>query len=88
VINDSENEIATTTILQGSHQINVEMRKTALRDGNWLQWQEGVAVNLGLLAVEANARPGGDVIGKSSPDNTCQNEKKYNLSERVFLLHR
>jgi hypothetical protein len=55
VINDSENEIATTTILQGPHQINVEMRKTALRDGNWLLWQEGVAVNLGLLAVEADA---------------------------------
>jgi hypothetical protein len=46
----------------------VEVRKTALRDRDWLQRQAGVAVNLGLLAVEAGTRPGGDIIGEFSPD--------------------
>jgi hypothetical protein len=39
-----------------------------LRDGDWLQLQAGVAMNLGLLAVEAGSRPGGNVSGKPSPD--------------------
>ncbi len=49
---------------------NVVMRKTALRNGDCLQQQEGVAVNLGRLAVEAGTHPGGDVVGKSSPGQT------------------
>jgi hypothetical protein len=67
-INDSENKIAIATVLQGSHQINVEMRKTLLQEGDRLQLQACVAKNLGLLAVEAGSQPGGDVGGEPSPD--------------------
>jgi hypothetical protein len=54
-VNDSENEIATATVLKESHQIKVEMRKTLLRDGDWLRLQAHVTMNLGLLAVEAGS---------------------------------
>jgi hypothetical protein len=57
VINDSENEIETATIMYGSHQIYVQMRKMSLRDGDWLRLrlQACVAINLDLLAVEAGS---------------------------------
>ncbi len=58
------------SIPSGSHQINVEMRKTPLQDGDRLRLQAGVAMNLGLLAVEAGLRPGGDVSGEPSPDKS------------------
>jgi hypothetical protein len=58
----------TATILQWSHQINVKMRKMSLQDRDWLGLQVHVGMDLGLLAVEAGSRPGGDVAGKPSPD--------------------
>jgi hypothetical protein len=76
VVNDSENEIATATVLRGSHQINVEMRKTSMRDGDWLQLQAGVAINLGPLAVEAGSRPGVDVGGKPSSDKSSKHHTR------------
>jgi hypothetical protein len=42
------------------------MRKTSLQDGDRLWLQARVAMNLGLLAVEAGSRPGGDVGGALS----------------------
>ncbi len=49
--------------------------------------QAGVAMDLGLLAVEAGSRLGGDVNGEPSPDKPrrhhmpdvkyCENRKKY-----------
>jgi hypothetical protein len=44
------------------------MKKTLLLDGERLWLQARVAMNLGLLAVEAGPRPGDDVGGKPSPD--------------------
>ncbi len=35
-----------------------------LQDGYWLRLLVHVAMNLGLLAVEAGSQPGGDVGGK------------------------
>ncbi len=46
------------------------MRKSSLRDGDWLRLQACVAINLGLLAVEAGMRPGSDVVGEHSPDKS------------------
>ncbi len=40
----------------------------SLRDGDLLWLQARVAMNFGLLAVEAGPRPGGDVGGEPSPD--------------------
>jgi hypothetical protein len=39
-----------------------------LWDGDWLWLQAGVAMNLGLLVVEAGSRPGSDVGREPSPD--------------------
>jgi hypothetical protein len=44
------------------------MRKMSLQDGDWLRLQARVVMNLGLLAVKAGSRPGGDVGGEPSPD--------------------
>jgi hypothetical protein len=40
----------------------VKESKLSLRDGDGLQQQGGVAVDLALLAVQAGSRPCGDVI--------------------------
>ncbi len=40
----------------------------SLRDGDWLWPQACVAMNLGLLAVEAGSQPSSDVVGEPSPD--------------------
>ncbi len=46
----------------------MKVRKTSLWDGDWLELQVRVEMDLGLLAVEAGPRPGSDVAGQSSPD--------------------
>jgi hypothetical protein len=44
------------------------MRKMSLRDRDWQGLQTHVAMDLGLLAVEAALQPGSDIAGQSSPD--------------------
>jgi hypothetical protein len=40
----------------------------SLRDRDWQGLQTHVAMDLGLLAVEAALQPGSDIAGQSSPD--------------------
>ncbi len=63
MINDGKNIIKTITVLQGSHQINMNVRKTSLWDGDGLGGQAGVAVDPATLAGQALVDPGGDVAG-------------------------
>ena len=46
----------------------MEMSKPPLRDGDGLQQQEGVAVDLALLAVQAGFCLAGEVVGEAAPD--------------------
>jgi hypothetical protein len=45
------------------------MSKPPLRDRDGLQQQVGVAMDLALLAVQAEFFPAGDIVGKAAPDN-------------------
>jgi hypothetical protein len=63
VINISENIIKTITVLQRSHQVNMKVRKMSLGNGDGLRHKAGVAMDLALLAAQAGARSGGDVVG-------------------------
>jgi hypothetical protein len=59
--------IKIITELQGSHQINMKVRKTSLWDGDGLGGKTGVAVDIAPLAGQALVGPGGDVTGQSAP---------------------
>jgi hypothetical protein len=61
MINNSKNVIKIITVLQRAHQINMEVRKMPLGDGDELGDQGCVAVDLALLAGQTLAGPGGDI---------------------------
>ncbi len=48
----------------------MEVSKPLLRDGDRLQQQTDVAVDLALLAVQAGSCPVGDVVGEPAPDES------------------
>jgi hypothetical protein len=48
----------------------VKVSKLLLRDGDGLRQEAGVVVELALLAVQAESRPAGDVIGEPRQTKT------------------
>ncbi len=48
----------------------MEVSKLPLRDGDGFQQQDGVAMGLALLAVQAGSCPDGDVVGEPTPDES------------------
>jgi hypothetical protein len=59
------------------------MRKTSLQDGDQLRLQGRVAMNLGLLAVEAGSRSGGDVGGEPSLDKPRRHQTQKGEPPRM-----
>ncbi len=53
-----------------AYQVDVEVSKPSLRDGDGLLQQAGVVVDLALLAVQVGSRPVGDVVGEPAPDKS------------------
>jgi hypothetical protein len=58
------------TILQRSHQIDVNVRETMLWEGDLQRLKSDMAVNLVLLTAEARLRPCRDVAGQTAPDKS------------------
>ncbi len=73
MINNGKNIIKIITVLQRAYQINVEVRKMQLGDGDGLGDQACVAVDLAPLAGQTPAGPVGDVAGKTAPHKPRQN---------------
>jgi hypothetical protein len=62
-----ENIIKLITVLQKAHQINMQVRKMPLGDGDGEGDQACVAVDLSLLAGQTPTGPAGDIAGKTAP---------------------
>jgi hypothetical protein len=58
------------TRLQRTHQINVDVLETTLRDWDGQRLKSDMAVNLALLAAEARSRPCRDVAGQTAPEES------------------
>ncbi len=52
----------------------MKVSKLSLRDGDGLQQQAGVAVDLAMLAVQAGPRPVGDAVGEPTPNESRRNK--------------
>jgi hypothetical protein len=63
-----------------AHQVNVEMSKPPLRDGDGLLQQVGVAVD---LAVQAGFCPPGDIVGKAVRDKPRRHKAPKGQLPRV-----
>jgi hypothetical protein len=61
----------------------VEVSKLPLRDGDGLRQQEGVVVDLALLAVQAGSRPVGDVVGEPTPDKSRRHKMPRGKPHRM-----
>jgi hypothetical protein len=83
---DCQNVVATITVLLRAHQVNVEMSKLPLRDGDGLRQQAGVAVYLALLAEQAGSCPVGDVVGEPTPDKSRRHKRSRGKPPRVGNL--
>jgi hypothetical protein len=59
------------------------MSKPPLRDGDVLRQQVGVAVGLGLLAVEAGSGLGDDVAGEAAPIKSRRNHMPGGKAPRI-----
>ncbi len=75
--------VATIAVLLRAHQVDVEVSKPPLRDGDGLWQQASVAVDLALLAVQAGYRPVGDVIGKPAPDESKRHKTQRGKPPQV-----
>jgi hypothetical protein len=59
---------------EGTHQIDVDVGETALRDGNRLWADLKIAIDFLPLARGTFSRPGGDVFAQPWPDEPRRNE--------------
>ncbi len=69
MIINGKNVIKIIIVLQRAHQIYMEVRKTALEDGDGLGNQVCVAVNLAPLAGQTPACPSSDIPGRPRHTN-------------------
>ena len=69
-VDDGENVCVSLGGGKWANQVDVDVGKTAFRDGNGGSPEMDMAVNLGALAGEAFTRPGGNILGEGLPDKT------------------
>jgi hypothetical protein len=74
-INDCKTIVAIFAKLQWAQKVNVKIRKTSMRDGDVHRLEAGVAVDLGLLAVQAGLGSGCDILGEVAPDKSRKNQR-------------
>ncbi len=74
-INDCKTIVAIFVKLLWAHQVNVKMRKTSLRDGDVHQLEAGVAVDLGLLEVQAGLGSGCYILREVASDKSRKNQR-------------
>ena len=75
--------VAVSTGRQGANQVDVDVGKTAVRDGNGGGSEMDMAVNLGALAGEAFTGPSGDVLGEGLPNKTGGDEAAGGTAARM-----
>ena len=67
-VDDRENVCVSLGGGKGANQVDVDVGKTAVRDGNGGGLEMDMAVNLGTLAGEEFTGPSGNVLGEGLPD--------------------